>query len=105
MPAEKDLSGNQLPQNSDGVSKSRPIFFRMTERWPAALLLPEGEITPKNEIAVIRESFTQRDQERSVAIRSRAVSQDQGIAVCLHRSMEKSADSRIERVIQECVCR
>jgi hypothetical protein len=105
MPAEKDLSGNQLPQNSDGASKSHPIFFRMTERRTAALLLPEGKITAKNKIAVIRESFTQRDQERSVAIRSRAVSQDQGIAVCPHRRMQKSADSRIERVIQECVSR
>jgi hypothetical protein len=59
--AEKDLPGNQLPHNRNGISQSGTIFFGVTERRPGWLFLPEGQITSENEITVLSERFAQRD--------------------------------------------
>jgi hypothetical protein len=59
--AEKDVPGNQFPNDGNGISKSGPIFFGVTERRPGWLFLPEGQITSENEITVLSERFAQRD--------------------------------------------
>src|SRR5579862_6850533 len=101
MATKKNFSRNQLPHEGNGVSKSGPIFLRVSKWRPGWLFLPERQIAAQNEVTVLRKSFAQRDQERSVAISSSAVSQNHGVAVCGVGRVQKAADGWVERVIQK----
>src|ERR1035437_251763 len=80
--AEKDPARDILAQGSDRVAKTRAIAFRISrKRRAGAPLLAEGQIAAQNEVALSSKSFAERHQQRSRRIRTRAVRQDQRIAV------------------------
>src|SRR5258708_7923382 len=94
---EKDSAGDIFAQNCYCVAQARAIAFRIArKRRAGAPLLTEGQITAQNNVAMSGKSFAERDQKRSIAIRARAVSKDQGIAVWARRRVQEAADSGVQ---------
>ena len=91
--AEKDRARHIFTQNCNRVAKARTIAFRIAWKWRAsAPLLAEGQITAQDDVAMSGKSFADGDQKRSMAIRARAVSQDQGVAVWILGRVQEAAD-------------
>ena len=76
-----------------GLAKACPIAFRIArKRRAGSPFLAEGQITAQDDVAMSGKSFADGDQKRSVAIRARAVSQDQGVAVWILGRVQEAAD-------------
>ncbi|HKM46966.1 MAG TPA: hypothetical protein VJX69_05235 [Terriglobales bacterium] len=92
--AEKDPARGTFTQYCNRVVKSGAIAFRIARKRRArAPFLAEGQIAAQDDVAMSGKSFTERHQQRSGAIRARAVGQDQGIAVGVRGRMKETANS------------
>ena len=91
--AEKDLARHIFTQNCNRVAKARTIAFRIARKRRAGTpLLAERQIAAQDDVAMSGKSFAEHNQKRSSAIRARAVSQDQGVAVWILGRVQEAAD-------------
>jgi hypothetical protein len=100
---EKNPACRSFPQNGDRIPQTRTIAFRVArrKRRSGPPLLAEGQIAAQNHVAMSGKRFAERYQQRSSAIRARAVSQDQRVAIGVLGRVQKSAYSGIEGIIAE----
>src|ERR1700674_1073285 len=97
MAAQKDLAGNILTQSCNCVAQAGAIAFRIArKRRSSSPLLAEGQIAAQNDVAMSGKSFAERNQQRSIAIRARAVSQDQGAASGTRGRVQEAADCGVQ---------
>src|SRR5258708_1609315 len=90
--AEKDPTRDILTQNCYCVAQAGAIAFRIARKRRArAPLLPEGQITAQDDVAVSGKSFADHDQKRSIAIPSPPVTKDHGGAVWARGRGERTA--------------
>ena len=102
---EKDAARDILAHNRNCIAQTRTIALRIArKRRASAPLLAERQITAQDDVAMSGESFADRDQEWSSAIRARAMSKDQGVAVWVRRRVQEAADRGVQRVIGQCDC-
>ena len=84
MTAQKYTARNLSPHGGHCRSQSLLITLRAATRWrPVRPQLAEGEITAKDSHARGAECIRQCDEKWSVAIRSRAVRQDEAITASM----------------------
>jgi hypothetical protein len=97
MTAERDAAGHLASDRLDGGAKSLLVSFRASARWWAVKSrLAEGEIAAEDGEAGCAEGFRESDQQRSIAVRSCTVGEDEAVfgAICGARRglVEESAD-------------
>src|SRR5260370_20133916 len=96
--AEKNPPRDFLAQGCNRVHESLAIAFRIArKRWAGAPLLAVGQIAAQNEVALSGKSFTERHQQWSRRVRTRAVRQDQGVTVRRIWSVQPSSYRGLER--------
>src|SRR4029077_15958292 len=94
--AQKDPASHIFTQNCNRIAQTRAIAFRIArKRRSSAPLLTEGQIAAQNDVAMDSKSFADRNQQRSIAIRARAVSQDQCVAVWIRGRVDKASDGGV----------
>jgi hypothetical protein len=94
---EKDAAGDILAQNRNCIAQARAIAFRIARKRRAGTpLLAKGEIAAQDDVAMSGKSFAERDQKRSIAIRARAVSKDQSVAVWTRRRVQEAANGGVQ---------
>jgi hypothetical protein len=75
--AENDPTRDILAQNRNCIAQAHAIAFRIArKRRAGAPLLAKGQIAAQNDVATYGKTFAERYEQRSGAIRARAVSQD-----------------------------
>ena len=101
--AAKKYASRYLPaHNRNRIVQSGTIALRIAwKRRSSAPLLTEGKIAAQNDIAMSGKSFAERRQQRSRAIGTRSVSQDQRVAIGIRGQVQKAADSRFQGIITE----
>ena len=94
--AQKNSARHILAQSRNRIAQTRAIAFRIArKRRAGSPLLAKGQIAAQNDVAMSGKSFAERHQQRSSAIRARAMRQDQSVAVGIFGSVQKSANSGI----------
>jgi hypothetical protein len=100
MAAEEYAARGLLPHGRDGGFKSLLVAFRTAALGPpVGTRLAKGQIAAEDGESGVAECARQGHEERSIAVRSRAVGQDEGIAGRMGREMEEPANGRFIRRI------
>ena len=95
--AEKDSTRDIFAQSRKCIAQARAIAFCVArKRRASSPLLAEGQIAAEDRVAMSGKSFADRDQKRSSAIRSRAVSEDQCVTVWILGRVQKAADRGVQ---------
>lgn len=102
MPAQKRAARSQSPQASHRILQALAIALRTARPWrtePA--LLPIRQVAAQDGETGVRERFCCRDEQRSLAIRSSAVGQNQPVCVGSGGAMNETTNRWIERDVGE----
>jgi hypothetical protein len=98
MAAQKYTTGRVPPHGGDGRSEALLIAFRAAaRRWPVRAQLAKGKIAAEDGEPRGAEGIRQRGEQRSVAVRSRAVGEDKAIAAGSGRGMQISPNGYFVR--------
>src|SRR5580704_7359000 len=74
--AKKEAAANQMLDRHQRIAKSGAVALGIARsRWAVRAILPIRKITPQNDKPSFRKSFSQRNQQRGLAVRSGTVSQ------------------------------
>lgn len=92
-----------MPHGRDGGFESLLVACRTARwRWTVGARLAKGQIAAEDGESGVAERGGEGDEERRVAVRARAVGQDEGFAGRIGREMEEAADGRfIRRIVLE----
>jgi hypothetical protein len=100
MAAEEYAARGLLPHGRDGGFKSLLVAFRTAALgWPVGTRLAKGQIAAEDGESGVAECACQGHKKRRIAVRSRAMGQDEGIAGRMGREMEEPANGRFIRRI------
>jgi hypothetical protein len=91
--AQEDAAANLIAQKFDCPTESRLIFFRGAHGRPVRAQLAKGKIAAQNRKSGIAERFSQPDQQRRVAVASRAVGKNQAAVALCFGAMDKAANA------------
>lgn len=102
MSTEKNPASHATLQIRNCILESGAIF-RCISRAGRAMrpALPKWQITTQYRETTARKRLRHGDQQRSLTVRSRAVSQHKTVAVRMIRGMQKSTHWRIARHIRK----
>ena len=93
MATQKHAARSLSSHGSNGCSESLLVTFRTATWWrPVRSQLAEGQIAAEDGQPGGAEGTGQRHEKRRVAVRSRAVRQDEAIPVRIGRAMQKPSN-------------
>jgi hypothetical protein len=94
--AEKDAAAGQGFDGPDSILQAGTIAFRIAgPGWTVRPILTVGQIAAQHHEARLGKSLRQGNQQRSLAVRSRAVRKHKTSTIGICRTMEKAADEWI----------
>src|ERR1035441_9074307 len=93
--SEIDPSAGQFSHCRHCIAQARSIALCVAGKWWAGTaLLAEWQVTTQHCVAMTAESVAESYQQGSVAVASRAVREDQGIAASIIGRVQKAANRR-----------
>jgi hypothetical protein len=93
MATQKQAARSLSSHGSNCRSESLLVTFRAATLWrPVRSQLAEGKIATEDGQPGGAERTRQRDEERGIAVRSRAVRQDEAIPIRIGRAMQKPSN-------------
>ena len=96
MTTEKNAAGSEIPERRNRILQAGAITLGLARpRRTEGSILTVGEIAAQHDEASSSKSFRQRNQQRSLAIRSGTVSKNKSVAVGMGGTMQKSAHERV----------
>ena len=102
MTAEKDSPCDALPQHSHCVAQACAIALGIArKRRTGAPLVPERQITAQDCVTVPSKCFAQGDEQWGIAVRTRAMCEDQSVADGILGRVQETSNRGVEGTVKE----